>query len=34
MSNFLIFKDYRWICVTYRTFMDYKGEKKIVGCGS
>ena len=34
MSNCLIYKDDRWICVTYRTFMDYKGEKKIVGCGS
>lgn len=33
MSNFLIFKDDRWIGVSYRTFMYYKGEKKIVGGG-
>lgn len=34
MSNFYIFTNGKWVGVSYRTFMDYKGEKKIVGGGN
>lgn len=33
MSNFYILVNEKWVGVSYRTFMDYKGEKKIIGGG-